>query len=310
MTGNSVSDESGKAGFSLIIVFLMLVFSAGLWAQEGYTLEAVRFTPPEFHVGEQVELRITLGVPEDVPVIPPSELPEISWVTLRDFEVIRNGALTDIRILFASFQPGLRTLPAFDLGGIRLEPIKVHTTSVLDVDPPPFQDAAGQLLLPGTAFFLILGIALLLIVPVLILSLGPRLKGLPAEILARRRYKRPLERLNRVLSDLKSGKRTGQGDPFYSLLTRELRIYLSSRTGKDFLSATTGEFGCRLGQVVPDTDLTREISRLLIRGDEARFGGRKVKDDECSAALDTVEKAAALVEELLESRKKQKGKAV
>lgn len=306
--GKAESSNIFPALVALIFGVLLLCCPVGLQAQEGYEPEEIRFTPPEYHVGEQVELRITLRVPETVPVTVPDQLPELGWITFYGAEVVRNEAVTDIRITFASFQPGLKQLPALDFGGITLKPIKIHTVSVLDIDPPPFQNAAGPVLLPGTSFFLIFFIGLVLVVPVLLISITPKLKRALIHALAARKMKRPFERLKKSLAELNNPDREGGGDSFYSVLLYEFRLYLTDRSGRDFLSITTGEFGKRFALVVPDEGLITRVSDLFGRGDGTRFGGRDMVDGEDTDALETVETAALRVESLLEEERRRRGK--
>jgi len=296
--------------FALVIgMVAVLLFPAGVMGDQNYTLESVRFTPSEFYVGEQVELRVTLKVPESVPVVAPAEPPELDWINIHDIEVVRKGTITDIRILFSTFQPGLKTLPSLDFKGLVLEPVKVHTISVLDIDPPPFQEPSGQMLLPGTTFFLILFITLLLVVPVLVLSLGPGFKKAFLGVISLRKQKKPFERLKKTLDDLGNSERAQQGDPFYSTLIQEFRIYLHNRTGEDFLSTTSGEFEALFLRIVPDGRMAGELAALLNRGDGTRFGGRSVPTGEYAGALEAVERAAVRIEEIMENRKKEEGGA-
>ena len=285
----------------------MLILPAGAAAQEGYTTESIRFTPSEYHVGEQVELRLTLRVDENVSVSAPAEVPELSWINLKGIEVTRKGDITDIRILFASFQPGLKTLPSLDFGGIALEPVKIHTGSVLDINPPPFQNPRGQRLLPWTMFFLTFVIAMLLVVPVLILSLGPAFKHAVFGALSLRRRKRPFERLQKVIAELKDSGRSLDGDSFYSTLIHEFRRYLSDRTGEDFMAATSGEFSYLFEGVIADPAVAEELTALLKRGDGTRFGGRVMADQEYPGSVESVEKGAALIEKLMENKKTSDG---
>ncbi len=293
----------------VIGIAAVFLFPTGVMGDGNYTLESVRFTPPEFYVGEQVELRVTLKVPESVPVVEPVEPPELDWINIHDIEVLRKGTIADISILFSTFQPGLQTLPSLDFKGLVLEPVKVHTISVLDINPPPFQEPSGQMLLPGTTFFLVLFITLLLVVPVLVLSLGPGLKKAFFSVISLRKQKKPLERLKKTLDELGSPEKVLKGDPFYSTLIKEFRIYLHNRTGEDFLSTTSGEFEDLFLRIVPDGRMAEELAGLLNRGDGTRFGGRSVQTDEYTGALEAVKRAAARIEEIMENRKKEEGEA-
>lgn len=296
MRSRFLSGNSIRPGVLLGCLFLLL--PTATWSQEPYTIEALRFLPPEFYVGQPVELRITLKVPESVPVAAPETLPEAEWITLRDLEVLRKGDITDIRILFISFQPGLKNLFPLDLEGISLEPIKVHTLSVLDAESPDFQDPAGPRLLPGTLFLLGTTLALLLTVPVAVITLIPGIKQRITALLLRRRRKKPYERLKKALNRLSGAEEPTQLDEFYSLLLREFRGYLAFRGGKEFLSATAGEVEGCFQRLMPDFVYANELIGMFRRGDEVRFGGASVEREVCRGDLALVQSSADCLEGL------------
>ena len=243
-----------------------------------------------------------MEVPESVPVTAPALLPELGWIHFHDLAIVRKGDITDIRILFSSFQTGLKTIPPIDFGGIALEPLKIHTLSVLDIDPPPFRGPAKPMLLPGTLFIMVSIIALALVVPILVISLGHAVKKLLLGFLSAGRRRKPVERLRRVLEELRHYSGEGEGDPFYSTLLREFRVFLTERTGEDFMSPTTGEFYRCFSSIIPDETLASDVTAVFTRGDRTKFGGRGVNGGEYAAAVDTIARGSDRVEEIMQNR--------
>jgi hypothetical protein len=156
------------------------------------------------------------------------------------------------------------------VGGLMTPPLKYSCSSALaegGTEPP---QALGQIDPPGlfTRLYLIGGIALFSAVVLVIgaVRLVPWLRSLKARkafARVRRDYDELLVRLEREKVDPAA----------WTDLCAGLRLFLSLRTGLDWLAVTSVEAAdlpvdCAPGQVQP------EAAAILAMGDEARFAGR------------------------------------
>ena len=82
-------------------------------ADGSYTVEHVLFLPPTFYVGDLVELRIRIDVDPGTMPAEPSELPQPSWIHIRDVRVIPiadDYGIPDFTDLSSGFSDALRDL--------------------------------------------------------------------------------------------------------------------------------------------------------------------------------------------------------
>ncbi len=117
--------------------------------------------PPVFYVGDQVEARLTLLLPEGKALLPPLSLPTQSWVLIRDVQVRHDPPFERVTVKFVPFAPGVKTLPPLVLGDLTLDGVRISTNSLLGKeDASELEPPRDQLVLPHTELFVFLAFLL------------------------------------------------------------------------------------------------------------------------------------------------------
>jgi hypothetical protein len=256
----------------LLAVFLYSLTC--LYGQTPKEVTGVTYLPKTFYVGDVVEMRVELpGISPGEITVPPV-LPPSDWFTYRQIEVQPVGEGSSLRILFSSYQPGIRLIPPVNLGALTLSGIRVDTASMLEREPGGLAGTADPLFLPQTGFYLavfagaFLGIPLILFVSIR-LAQARIFRALQA---ARRR--RPYQRILRVLKDLDRRILNRDGNYYYTTMTDELKLYLSSRSGEDFSTLTGREASLMVWHLYKDEPFLLSLQQLLLFAEEVKFGGR------------------------------------
>ncbi|MCK5735587.1 MAG: hypothetical protein KAH21_03870 [Spirochaetaceae bacterium] len=267
------------------LFLLLILFSGTLGAQA--VLSDIRFVPPTFFVGDQVELRILLSIDEPMAIAEPDFLPESDWVEIRNISVSQDESSITVVISFIPFAPGTRTLPAMKLGTLQLNDIKVPTHSIMQNSHEGVRSLRGQLLMPGTR----LAAALILSLAAMAPFIGYGLFRFSWKWLKKSRelYRvgRPARRLRRMLKRLKAGIGEMKASLWYYELTEGLREYLSTRTIHDCRSATTAEIALMPEFRVESSPLI-SLLEVLKEGDMVKFAGRFADDRSLNNTLEIV----------------------
>ena len=282
-----------KYSAAVLVLLLIPVFS--LFSQSGYTVGKTLFLPPEFYIGDQVEMRITL-IPAntDLDLTVPEKLPDLSWIRFDSIEIFPGNDNIEIYLKFVSFHPGTRTLPIIELGNITLTNIKIHTESIIQDFSPEFQELRGQIFLPGTTLFIAFFIGFLLFIPIPLFFLFRKLMQVIKKILISRKRKKSYKKIINTLKDLRGGAGRYSSKRFYIIILNALRLYLSDRTGRDFLTPTTNELAELLTHFMPE--IISDLNLLLQFGDYVKFGGREASIARKEQDLKNVERVTAIVE--------------
>lgn len=293
--------RSGKAVW--LLVFLLFLFpSLSGFSSNTYKIENIIFLPPQFYVGDEVELRILLSVPNDTELVIPSVFPSASWISIKKIEIARVKENPEIRLVFSSFQPGTRTLPSLDLGGILLEGVRIHTKSVLQEESYPFFEALGPIALPGTVLYLSLGIVLLAFGPVLVIIFGGRLLVKIKESLKTKRRGWPYRKFLRGMTELEAKIENIDNNDFYTALAGELRKYITRRTGKNLLSTTTKEARHLLETLFGNPVWIRSLVPILEYGDQVRFGNAQAEYPKRKSDFSSYKASVANMEESIKRK--------
>lgn len=230
-------------------------------------------------------------------------LPKSASVLIHRFEIERRPGAVRALIDFTAFAPGEVPLPTLELGGVRLSGLRVKITSVLEKGATELSPPEDPLTAPGT-YLLIYGAVL----AVLAAGAGTVFfiaKGLPllSAYLERRRRGLAAKALRRVLARLESEGSTMDRREFLTVLFKELRGYLTYRTGANCLALTARELPSALAadSIAPrfsPEDLSF-LEELFRRGDAVRFGAASVSETELRDALrgvgELVDRAEAAV---------------
>ncbi len=291
------------------VLFLVISgFFMPLFAETGYYIEKTLFLPPEFFIGDHVEMRLRV-VPDnnDVNITVPRELPESSWITIESVEAVKGDDGFEVRIRFISFSPGTRTLPAIDLGGIVLDNLKIHTDSIIRENQADFQKLRGQVLLPGTTLFISLFIGILLIVPIPLFFLTRRIWRGFSRITGSRKRKKSCKRISGIIKSLRTGTGRFSNKRFYIIIIDALRTYLSDRTDMDFMTPVTNELPEALGAVTADEAVIADIEELVRFGDYVKFGGMEASVEKKNRDLELVEGIVTHIEMRFSTAEKDAG---
>lgn len=279
-----------------LVLLLFLIFSFSLFAQEA-EIENLHFIPPDYYVGDYVELYFTLVTDKVYQLDVPALLPGADWIEIRDVDIEQNGLETQVRISFVSFYPGTRTLMPISLGDITIREIKLFTRSLKDEGYSELAPLAAQLDLPATRLVIALLIISLLVIPVLLYFVIRFSVGAIELSLVRYRERAPYRALRRLLKQLSAVDHSYSNKDFYLELTEGIRKYLSKRFKRDYMTATTKEM-----KLPPEEKIAIEIwdslLKVLNKGDLVKFAGEKASYIDKLDSLTAIENIARTLEEL------------
>lgn len=275
----------------LLALISVLLGCGNLGAQA--ILNDIKFVPPTFFVGDEVELYLSFDLDGPVAVEVPGSLPESDWVEINSISVETDEKTVRVIISFIPFAAGTRTLPTMELGALQLIDIKVPTHSILQNAHDGVRALRGQLLMPGTKLAVALILSLAAMAPFLGYGLVRFGWNWYRNSRALYRIGRPARRLRRLLKKLKAGIGTVTASTWYYQLTEGLRTYMSARTGHDCSSSTTAEISLMQEFSNRSTPQVR-LLEVLKEGDMVKFAGQLADDRSLIRTLETVN---AVVEE-------------
>ena len=291
----------------LWIVLLMLCILMPVASVEGARVENHIFLPPDFYVGDTVEMRLSLYRESGLRVLPPEGVPVTNWIDIHDVRVKQEGSRWDVQIDFTSYAPGTRTLPVMQLGDVVLNDVKLHTKSILQERALDFFGIKGQLYLPGTRLAIGLAVLILFFGPVFVFSFASRVTQGVKRFVSIKTGRRPHKRFMRTLKDLREKHLQMSSRRFYIVLSAELRHYLSSRTKEDFISLTSSELRAQLWKTLPSdsTEQVEALVRMMQQSDEIKFGGLNASKKQREEDLEMVVSAAKEIEVYVEGANRE-----
>lgn len=268
-----------------VVLFLIISSATFLSAQSEITRSV--FIPPEYYIGDPVELRLQLELDRSEVLSVPLNIDEPEWVEIQDIQINQDKKDVEILIKFTSFSPGTRTLPDLDFGPFALNGFKIYTKSLVDEGENDLRGLRSQVMIPGSRlsfFLLILGVVVLPYILYFLIKISIR-----GGINLFRKYHsaRPFRLLNRTLKKLGIGLEKADVRDFYISLTEALRRYLTARTGFDCLTATTSEIA-QLHGFGLDQNLWNRMVSVLKQGDMVKFAGETLSIEEMKENLDFV----------------------
>ncbi len=272
----------------MLLLPLVLLACGSLGAQA--VLNDIRFIPPTFFVGDQVELSISFNLDEPMAIEVPETFPESDWVEIRDISVETDDKSITIVIAFTPFAAGTRTLPSMELGTLLLKDIKVPTHSILQNTHDGVRSLRGQLLMPGTKLAVALILSLTAMAPFLGYGSFRVLWNWFKKTRMLYRIGRPARRLRRLMKKLNTSVGSVTASLWYYELTEGLRTYMSARIGHDCKSATTAEISIMPELHGNDTPQLQLLD-VLKEGDMVKFAGRFANDRSLHKTLDKVNSA-------------------
>ena len=271
-----------KYGF---LSFLLLLSIVSLTAQS--EIKRTVFIPPEYYMGDSVELRIQIELDEYELLVVPEDIDTHEWIEIKNIQVFQNNRNAELVIKFTSFSPGTRALPELDFGPFILPDFKIYTNSLVEEGENDLKGLRGQVMIPGSKlYFFLLALGIFILPYLLYFSIKYLIRYII--ILAKKYHSaRPYKNLQRILKrlDLSLEKITVRN--FFITLSDALRIYLTARSGFDCKSATTSEIS-RLHGFDLDKKLWDRLVSVLKRGDMVKFGGEKLSYEQMKENLEFV----------------------
>jgi len=268
----------------------------GLWADEtpSPVTETV-FVPPVFYVGDQVEVRLTLLLPEGKSLLPPLSLPSQDWVLIRDVQVRHDPPFERVTVKFVPFAPGVKTLPPLVLGDLTLDGVRITTNSLLGKEAPPeLQPPREQLLLPHTELVVFLSFLVVIVLPLVSWRFFRPLAGLVRAFWRRSDRRRAWRQLGKEIKKLQSQAMAASGPEFYTEFSQLVRAYLKGRFDRDFDTMTAQEVLGILRPLPPAW--AGEWARMIHRSDVVRFDAQEPPVQERLDDLDSLRREVGHLE--------------
>lgn len=289
-----------------LLVALVLLLSAGLgWTQSGARIDSILFLPPEYYVGDTVEMRVELEAPPELLVDAPAALPQADWILFRGAEVVEQDGGYQLRIFFSPFAPGTRTLPEIAFGNFSLQGLKIHTATILEEEEGDIADLRDQLYLPGTISLLVLTVVLLFTGPLALIAASGYIRGKIRSFSLYWTRRRPYWRLKRDLKELGSQALLLPDRDFYYRLSDAVRTYISRRTGGDCISTTIHEIRVMMQRFFPEGDTALRLIHFLEYADMIKFAGIEAGEDTKGDDLLRLGDLVAQLEEQYRNRDKE-----
>ena len=289
-----------------LVLDVLLAPVPALFAQSVPRIESVHFLPPEYYVGDTVELRILVEATPGVDLRAPAALPEADWLILRNARVDEEGEFVELRLFFSSFAPGTRTLPEIAFGDFILRGMKIHTASILEGNDGEIADLQGQLYLPGTLPLLALMLGLIFTGPLLLFAASGFLRRRFRSLSLFLTRRRPYRRLKRDLKELGTQALLMSDRDFYYRLSDAVRSYISRRTGGDCITTTIREIRGMLESIFPAGDTAMRLIHFLEYADTIKFAGREAGESKKGDDLLRIgELAASMETQYREAEKKE-----
>jgi len=266
-----------------------------LFAEEASLVTESVFVPPVYFVGDLVEARLTLILPEGKALLPPLSLPSQDWVLIRDVQVRHDPPFERVTIKFIPFAPGVKALPPLVLGDIPLEGIKISTNSILGKSAPAeLMPPREQLLLAHTELFLFLAFLLLIVLPLAVWRFFRPVADFLRALWKRTDRHRAWRSLNKDLKKLQARALSLPGPEFYTQFSRLVRLYLGARFDRDFQTLTAAEVRSLLQPLPPSW--TAEWVRLIHRADVVRFDAQEPPEQEKLDDLESLRRESSRLE--------------
>ena len=265
------SPRGARGHVNILLLLLFSGLSSSVAAQD-YSVFRTVFLPSVYHVGDRVELRLSLrsGVLNEIQ--PPQQLPQPDWGIIHDIRIIGRDDEKDIRIIFTSYYPGTQTVPPLNLGPIVLNDISIFVTPLLN--QTELFAGRGPVVLPGTQIIIIFTVLFIFSLPLLwfpLIKLGRRYF---LKLIKRHQEGLPYRNLEKNLKELANNAGIINGRNFYIQLLDLVRDYLNGRIQMDAKAATTGELEMALSKDVKDTTDRDFIIQLFHHGDLVKFASQ------------------------------------
>ncbi len=266
--------------------------------------------PPEFFVGDRVELRLQLAQAGDGELRVPEPLPQPAWGRVEAIRVIPLRDTLEVRLNYVPLRPGTLTFPPLDLGGGRISALTIFVDSILENRERETEPPAPQLQLSGTRALVAIGLAILIGLPLLLVLAATWGRRQVSSLVQRIREGRPYRRIQRTIRTLSSQNQVMQARDFYIVLIDEFRSYLTARLGVDCRTLTTSELGHLVSRSLPDEADKQAIIGAFRTGDLVKFARRGAGAVTRREHLDALTQAVQRIERQRVARRRGKRQEV
>ncbi|MCF7928521.1 MAG: hypothetical protein K9L68_06075 [Spirochaetales bacterium] len=283
----------------MLAAFLFFTcFPAVITAQEGSgrVIRSV-FVPARYYVGDPVELRLLVEVPEGAELKTPPSFPVACNISIESIRILPSDEGREIRISFIPFQTGTCTLPPLDFGEIVLRDLRIHTSAILTDEGASLSEPEGQFFLPRTRLLMGGILAAIIFLPFVLLFLFRFSRRRILALFHRYRENRPYRRLSKNLKRLRQQTEDLDAREFYILLTAELRNYLTRRLGDNYSSATTMELASLMAGRSGNLDKLEDFLQMFRFSDLVKFGGKSADTERKLQDLELALRISREVEE-------------
>ena len=245
-----------------------------LVAQREYEVLDTVTIPQIFFVGDRVEMRLRFDYNGSGRLQAPSSPRDPNWATIDEIRLASSGEYYSLRIFFTPYHPGTQSFPPIDLGPIELTGIGAYVTPILNPDSNELAPLRNQVLLPNTLALIFAIVAGLIALPFFTIVSARWLRG--QTLLQRYRRTRPYRHIQKTFKYLALRGEQIDARNFYIRLLDDFRLYLSQRTSRDWLAATTSELLAYLRRIDSDRERVRGIAVLFRNGDLVKFARQNV----------------------------------
>ncbi|MDC7234526.1 MAG: hypothetical protein PQJ58_14935 [Spirochaetales bacterium] len=279
-----------------LLLFLNALFL--LPASDNYQIQNLRFLPPEYYVGDTVEMSFVLKGDQVHDYRVPEVIPDPGWVRILSVDVTPEGRDARVSIRLIPYYPGTRALPPFDFGGPVVDDLKIFTSSLLNLESSrELEGIRSPLLIPGTRAVGALGVSLLLALPILLLMLYRVIRHRTGEIIKSYRINLPYRQFQRLVRGIRRSMVNMPEGEFYQVFSGGFKKYLSTRFHQDLTSATTLEMEQIMNSSSIHDGLAVTLINLFHRIDRVKFAGEKLLYSDREQLLDEVEEVSGELEE-------------
>lgn len=280
------------------ILILLLFQAALLTAADNYQIQNLRFLPPEYYVGDTVEMSFVIKTDQVHDFTVPETFPDPGWLNILSMDIISKGREAEVKIRLIPYYPGTRALPPIAFGDLEVNDLKIYTSSLLNLESSrELEGIQAPLLIPGTRAVGALIVSLLLGLPVLIVILYRFIRHRTGEIIKTYKINLPYRQFQRLVRKIRRSMVNMPEKEFYITFTGGFKKYLSTRFHQDLSSATTSEIDSLLGRSRLHDTLALSLINLFHRIDRVKFAGEKMLYSDREQLLSEVEEVSEALEE-------------
>lgn len=279
-----------------VIFFGVLFVSIGwISAQETLLLMESHLNPVEFHVGDEVELRLLYQNLGSADVYLPDEYPEQPLFLIRNVQILPGPNSLQIFIRFVPYAAGTRSLPRLKLGDLLIDNFRIHTKTTLNPEDVELQPPRESLLLPYTEAILLFLAFVLFFAPLLTLAVFRRLREPISKLWHHWVRKRPYKVFMKDLKKIRSRLLSWNTREFYTEVSRVLRQYTSSKCEEDHQPLTSTELSLALENHFEPT-VAHSLLETLVLCDQVVYGGVTTSESLKNQLITDLEATTAQVE--------------